>query len=199
MLGFLHGHGRCRMYESSTPSSYPSSKLSPTASAFLLSNVTSISLDKSWYSGVSGVKDLGMTEKRMGVGGAEMCGWKAGWLASRWRGGGGVGRFHLARLPSDYRWNSPAMKVCHCTKPLHATIKVTKDDRVFRGAAADSRLRCDGGWCRYDKEGEPSYASARLWDDGVIDPADTRRVLGLAFEAACNALQPPTKFGVFRM
>jgi acetyl-CoA carboxylase carboxyltransferase component len=52
---------------------------------------------------------------------------------------------------------------------------------------------------RYEKEGEPQYASARLWDDGVIDPADTRRVLGLAFEAACHALPRPTKFGVFRM
>ena len=53
---------------------------------------------------------------------------------------------------------------------------------------------------RYDSEGEPEYASARLWDDGVIDPADTRRVLSLAFAAACNgysAVQP--RYGVFRM
>jgi 3-methylcrotonyl-CoA carboxylase beta subunit len=52
---------------------------------------------------------------------------------------------------------------------------------------------------RYDREGAPEFASARLWDDGVIDPADTRRVLGLALAAALNAPPRPTAFGVFRM
>ena len=45
----------------------------------------------------------------------------------------------------------------------------------------------------------PYYASARLWDDGVIDPAETRMVLGLSISAALNAPIPPTRFGVFRM
>jgi 3-methylcrotonyl-CoA carboxylase beta subunit len=48
-------------------------------------------------------------------------------------------------------------------------------------------------------QSHPYYASARLWDDGVIDPADTRRVLGLALSASLNAPIPDTKFGVFRM
>ena len=52
---------------------------------------------------------------------------------------------------------------------------------------------------RYDREGAPEYASARLWDDGVIDPADTRRVLALALAAALNAPPRPTAYGVFRM
>lgn len=52
---------------------------------------------------------------------------------------------------------------------------------------------------RYDREGQPSFASARLWDDGVIDPADTRRVLGLSLAAALNKPAADTKFGVFRM
>ena len=47
--------------------------------------------------------------------------------------------------------------------------------------------------------GHPFYSSARLWDDGIIDPADTRRVLGLAISASLNAPIPETKFGVFRM
>lgn len=51
----------------------------------------------------------------------------------------------------------------------------------------------------YEEQGHPYYASARLWDDGVIDPADTRRVLGLGLSAAMNAPIEPTKFGVFRM
>jgi 3-methylcrotonyl-CoA carboxylase beta subunit len=52
---------------------------------------------------------------------------------------------------------------------------------------------------QYDKEGHPYFASARVWDDGVIDPADTRRVLGLAISASLNRAIEPTKFGVFRM
>ena len=49
------------------------------------------------------------------------------------------------------------------------------------------------------RQGHPRYASARLWDDGIIDPADTRRVLGLAISASLNAPIVPQRFGVFRM
>jgi 3-methylcrotonyl-CoA carboxylase beta subunit len=52
---------------------------------------------------------------------------------------------------------------------------------------------------QYEEQGHPYYASARLWDDGVIDPADTRRVLALGLSASLNAPVPDTKFGVFRM
>ncbi|MFN4289826.1 MAG: carboxyl transferase domain-containing protein [Permianibacter sp.] len=52
---------------------------------------------------------------------------------------------------------------------------------------------------QYETQGHPYYASARLWDDGIIDPADTRMVLGLGLSAALNAPIEPTKFGVFRM
>ena len=52
---------------------------------------------------------------------------------------------------------------------------------------------------QYEHQGHPYYASARLWDDGVIDPADTRMVLGLGLSAALNAPIPDVKFGVFRM
>jgi 3-methylcrotonyl-CoA carboxylase beta subunit len=52
---------------------------------------------------------------------------------------------------------------------------------------------------RYESEGNPYYATARLWDDGIIDPPQTRDVLGLALCAALNAAIPPTRFGVFRM
>ena len=52
---------------------------------------------------------------------------------------------------------------------------------------------------QYEAQGHPYYASARLWDDGVIDPADTRRVLGLGLSAAMNAPAEETKFGIFRM
>ncbi|MCA1530451.1 carboxyl transferase domain-containing protein [Bradyrhizobium yuanmingense] len=52
---------------------------------------------------------------------------------------------------------------------------------------------------QYESQGHPYYATARLWDDGVIDPADTRLVLGLGLSAASNAPLEPTKFGLFRM
>lgn len=52
---------------------------------------------------------------------------------------------------------------------------------------------------QYEAEGNPYYASARLWDDGIIDPADTRRILGLSLSATANSEPEETKFGVFRM
>ena len=52
---------------------------------------------------------------------------------------------------------------------------------------------------QYEHQGHPYYATARLWDDGVIDPADTRRVLALGLSASQNAPIPETKFGLFRM
>ena len=52
---------------------------------------------------------------------------------------------------------------------------------------------------QYERQGHPYYAAARLWDDGIIDPADTRRTLALGLEAALNAPIPEPRFGVFRM
>jgi 3-methylcrotonyl-CoA carboxylase beta subunit len=52
---------------------------------------------------------------------------------------------------------------------------------------------------QYETQGHPYYASARLWDDGIIDSADTRLVLALSISAALNAPIPETRFGVFRM
>ncbi len=52
---------------------------------------------------------------------------------------------------------------------------------------------------KYEAEGSPYYSTARLWDDGVIDPLDTRLVLALGISAALNAPIPETRFGVFRM
>ncbi len=52
---------------------------------------------------------------------------------------------------------------------------------------------------QYEHQGNPYYSTARIWDDGVIDPADTRRVLGLALSAAANAPLEPISYGVFRM
>jgi 3-methylcrotonyl-CoA carboxylase beta subunit len=66
-------------------------------------------------------------------------------------------------------------------------------------AARTRKTRLQGADPRqYERQGHPYYASARLWDDGIIDPADTRRVLGLALSASLNA-PIESNFGVFRM
>jgi len=52
---------------------------------------------------------------------------------------------------------------------------------------------------QYAKQGQAYYSSARLWDDGIIDPLDTRKVLGAGLSAALNAPILPTRFGLFRM
>jgi 3-methylcrotonyl-CoA carboxylase beta subunit len=52
---------------------------------------------------------------------------------------------------------------------------------------------------KYEREGSPYYSTARLWDDGVLDPVRTREALALGLSAACNAPVPDARFGVFRM
>ena len=64
-----------------------------------------------------------------------------------------------------------------------------EDEEAFKAETRD----------RYEAQGNPYYATARLWDDGIIDPAETRNVLGLAISASLNAPIEPTRFGLFRM
>ncbi|MFC3713863.1 carboxyl transferase domain-containing protein [Sphingoaurantiacus capsulatus] len=64
-----------------------------------------------------------------------------------------------------------------------------KDEEAFKAPIRE----------QYERQGHPYYSSARLWDDGVIDPADTRRVVALSLAAALNAPIPDTRFGTFRM
>ena len=64
-----------------------------------------------------------------------------------------------------------------------------EDEEAFKAPIRD----------QYEEQGNPYYATARLWDDGILDPLDTRRVLALGLAAAQNAPLEPTRFGVFRM
>jgi len=64
-----------------------------------------------------------------------------------------------------------------------------EDEEAFKAPVRD----------QYEEQGHPYYASARMWDDGIIDPADSRKVLGLALSAALNAPIEETCFGLFRM
>ena len=65
----------------------------------------------------------------------------------------------------------------------------TEEEEAFKAPLRD----------QYETQGHPYFATARLWDDGIIDPADTRRVLALGLSASRNAPIPDTQFGLFRM
>ena len=52
---------------------------------------------------------------------------------------------------------------------------------------------------QYERQGSPYYSTARLWDDGIIDPVETRRVLGMGLAASANVPMPEPSYGVFRM
>ena len=69
-------------------------------------------------------------------------------------------------------------------KPSHA-----EEEESFRAPIRE----------KFERQAHPYYASARLWDDGIIDPAETRMVLGLCISASLNAPVEQTRFGVFRM
>jgi len=70
-----------------------------------------------------------------------------------------------------------------------ATVAGREDDEEFKEPIRE----------QYETQGSPYYATARLWDDGVIDPADTRRVLGMALAVTANAPVPEPSYGIFRM
>ena len=57
----------------------------------------------------------------------------------------------------------------------------------------------DAIMAKYEREGAALYSTARLWDDGIIDPVDTRKMLAMGIAAALNQPFPPQQFGVFRM
>ena len=83
-----------------------------------------------------------------------------------------------------------------CSPPCGATTSRPRARHGPRSRRKNSRQPIRE---QFEAEGNPYFATARLWDDGIITPAETRRVLALCFSAALNAPIPETKFGVFRM
>lgn len=70
---------------------------------------------------------------------------------------------------------------------------------VFKFTDEDEKRIKDPILEKFEREGSPYYSTARLWDDGIIDPAQTRNILGLSLSASLNKPIPDTDFGVFRM
>jgi acetyl-CoA carboxylase carboxyltransferase component len=84
----------------------------------------------------------------------------------------------------------------------HVLLQVKMDQLGSQGktmSAAEQQEFMKPTLDKYAQEGDAYYSTARLWDDGVIDPADTRMVLALGISAAMNAPPVETRFGVFRM
>lgn len=101
-----------------------------------------------------------------------------------------------------YMWPNARISVMGGEQAAHVLAQVRRDGLEARGESwseeAEQAFRAPI-LDQYETQGHPYYASARLWDDGIIDPAETRTVLGLSLSAALNAPVEPTRFGVFRM
>jgi acetyl-CoA carboxylase carboxyltransferase component len=101
-----------------------------------------------------------------------------------------------------FMWPNARIAVMGARQAAETLLTVRLDALRARGEELDEEAResfVHPILERYERESEASYSSARLWDDGVIDPRDTRRVLALGLAAAANAPIPEPRFGVFRM
>jgi 3-methylcrotonyl-CoA carboxylase beta subunit len=101
-----------------------------------------------------------------------------------------------------YMWPNARISVMGGEQAASVLATVKRDGIEAKGgswsAAEEEELKAPIR-AQYEVQGHPYYASARLWDDGVIDPSQSRRVLGLSLSAALNAPIAPTRFGIFRM
>jgi acetyl-CoA carboxylase carboxyltransferase component len=101
-----------------------------------------------------------------------------------------------------WMWPNARISVMGAEQAASVLVTVKKDqlarDGAMLGTEDEAAIRTPI-LEKYDREGSPYYSTARLWDDGVIDPAKTREALALALSAAFNAPLPETRFGVFRM
>jgi 3-methylcrotonyl-CoA carboxylase beta subunit len=101
-----------------------------------------------------------------------------------------------------WMWPNARISVMGGEQAANVLAQVRRDNLEAAGetwSADDEELFKAPIRAKFEREAHPYYASARLWDDGIIDPADTRRVLGLSISAALNAPIDDSTFGIFRM
>jgi len=113
---------------------------------------------------------------------------------------GMCGRAYEPRLL--WMWPNARISVMGAAQAASVLTTVKRDQLAREGkpfSAADEDAIRQPILDKYEHEGSPYYSTARLWDDGVIEPAQTRQMLALGLSAAYNAPIPPPKFGVFRM
>ena len=113
---------------------------------------------------------------------------------------GMCGRAYEPRLL--WMWPNARISVMGGEQAAGVLTTVKRDQLAREGKTlsdVEERAIRDPILAKYDHEGSPYYSTARLWDDGILDPAQTRQALGLALSAAFNAPIPAARFGVFRM
>src|SRR6478609_4765417 len=115
----------------------------------------------------------------------------------------GAGNYSMCGRAYDPRflWMWPASRISVMGGPQAASVLATvrREQLGDDWSAADEEAFRSPLRAQYETQSSPYYATARLWDDGIIDPADTRRVLGMGLAAAANAPVPAPSYGVFRM
>ena len=118
----------------------------------------------------------------------------------------GAGNYGMCGRAYDpnflWMWPNARISVMGGEQAAGVLAQVTRDGKAKRGEDWSQQEEADFKQPlidQYEKQGHPYYASARLWDDGVIDPKQTREVLALAISAALNKPIEATKFGIFRM
>jgi 3-methylcrotonyl-CoA carboxylase beta subunit len=113
---------------------------------------------------------------------------------------GMCGRAYSPRLL--FSWPNSRISVMGGEQAAQTLLTVKREQLAGRGATlseAEAEALTAPVREKYEAEGSPYYATARLWDDGILDPVETRDALGLALAAALNAPIPETRYGVFRM
>ena len=101
-----------------------------------------------------------------------------------------------------WMWPNARISVMGGEQAASVLATVRRDGIEARGdswSAEDEEAFKDPIRQQYEHQGSPYYSTARLWDDGIIDPADTRRVLGMGLAVAANAPIPEPSYGIFRM
>jgi acetyl-CoA carboxylase carboxyltransferase component len=119
----------------------------------------------------------------------------------------GAGNYGMCGRAYDPRflftWPNARISVMGGEQAAQVLLTVKKDQLAYEGkpppTAAEESAILDPIREKYEREGHPYYGSARLWDDGVVDPVRTRDLLGLAFAATLEAPIPPPRPPVFRM
>jgi acetyl-CoA carboxylase carboxyltransferase component len=119
----------------------------------------------------------------------------------------GAGNYGMAGRAYQPRflWMWPNARISVMGGEQAANVLLTiKQDQLARDGLPPLDLDAQREYMRptldkYEREGNPYYSTARLWDDGILDPAETRQVLALALSVVLNAPEAETRFGVFRM
>ncbi|MGH8404086.1 MAG: carboxyl transferase domain-containing protein, partial [Pseudomonas sp.] len=118
----------------------------------------------------------------------------------------GAGNYGMCGRAYDPRflwmWPNARIGVMGAEQAAGVLVQVKREqaERAGQGFSSDEEAAIKQPILdQYETQGHPYYSSARLWDDGVIDPLQTRDVLALALSAALNAPIEPSRFGVFRM